>query len=412
MNQLIRFRVIQGIGSGAIFPISFTIIYTIFADPKQAAKLSGVMGAIFGLSSVAGPQLGTWISENIGWRWCFYVNLPIGIASFLVLLFALKESRSDKKPKIDYVGTVLLIVSIVSILLGLEFGGKTYAWDSWQIIGLFVIGVVGTLAFIAVERKAEEPVLPLKIFKSRMVTGTSIICFCQGVIMFSAISYLPLYSVIVLKHVNSNGILTPMMVSLIVGAISFGMLQTKFAFRTVMVFSMAMGVLSAFLLMNLSHDLRSLYMTGIMILVGFGAIGPMMSVGQNAIAASVEPQYIGVSSSIVGFWRSMGGVMGASIMAVIVNNSLKDQITQGAAKYSLNAEQIAGLTKSENLIHLKKLTPELGEFVRNSLGTAINKGFIVAAIVLIIGVIVALTVGPARLGKKTEAQEAGVSHMA
>jgi EmrB/QacA subfamily drug resistance transporter len=212
MNQLIWFRVIQGIGSGAIFPISFTIIYTIFADPKQAAKLSGVMGAIFGLSSVAGPQLGTWISENIGWRWCFYVNLPIGIASFLVLLFALKESRSDKKPKIDYVGTVLLIVSIVSILLGLEFGGKTYAWDSWQIIGLFVIGVVGTLAFIAVERKAEEPVLPLKIFRSRMVTGTSIICFCQGVIMFSAISYLPLYSVIVLKHVNSNGILTPMMV--------------------------------------------------------------------------------------------------------------------------------------------------------------------------------------------------------
>jgi MFS family permease len=296
--------------------------------------------------------------------------------------------------------------------VGLEFGGKTYTWDSWQIIGLFVIGVVGTLAFIAVERKAEEPVLPLNIFKSRMVTGTSIICFCQGVIMFSAISYLPLYSVIVLKHMNSNGILTPMMVSLVVGAISFGILQTKFAFRTVMVLSMALGVLSAFLLMNLSHDLRSLYMTGIMILLGFGAIGPMMSVGQNAIAASVEPRYIGVSSSIVGFWRSIGGVMGASIMAVIVNNSLKDQITQGATKYNLNAEQMAGLTKSENLIHLKNLTPELGEFVRNALGTAINKGFIVAAIVLIIGFIVALTVGPARLGKKTEGQKAGVSHMA
>jgi hypothetical protein len=149
-----------------------------------------------------------------------------------------------------------------------------------------------------------------------------------------------------------------------------------------------------------------------MILLGFGAIGPMMSVGQNAIAASVEPRYIGVSSSIVGFWRSIGGVMGASIMAVIVNNSLKDQITQGATKYNLNAEQMAGLTKSENLIHLKNLTPELGEFVRNALGTAINKGFIVAAIVLIIGFIVALTVGPARLGKKTEGQKAGVSHMA
>ncbi|BBI34040.1 DHA2 family efflux MFS transporter permease subunit [Cohnella abietis] len=412
MNQLIWFRVIQGIGSGAIFPISFSIIYTIFADPKQAAKLSGVLGAVFGLSSVAGPQLGTWISENIGWRWCFYVNLPIGIASFFILLFALKESRSEKKPKIDYLGTFLLIISIVSILLGLEFGGKTYAWDSWQIIGLFLIGLIGTIAFIAVERKAEEPVLPLKIFKSRMVTGTSIICFCQGVIMFSAISYLPLFSVIVLKHANSNEILTPMMFSLIVGAITFGMLQSKFAFRTLMAFSMIMGLIAAFLLMNLSHEISNLQMTLLMILLGFGAIGPIMSVGQNAIAASVETRYIGVSSSIVGFWRSMGGVMGASIMAVLVNNSLKDQITTGAAQYNLNAEQMASLTKSENLIHLQNLAPELGEFVRNALGTAINKGFIVAAILLIIGVIASLMVGPARLSKKPEGQEAGVSHIA
>jgi nitrate/nitrite transporter NarK len=164
-----------------------------------------------------------------------------------------------------------------------------------------------------------------------------------------------------------------MMASLIVGAITFGMLQTKFAFRTMMAFSMSLGVIAALLLMNLSHDLSSLYMTLIMILLGFGAIGSMMSVGQNAIASSVDPRYLGVSSSIVGFWRSIGGVMGASVTAVLVNKSMRDQITEGAAKYNLNAEQMASLTKSENLIHLNNLPPELGEFVRNACGTAINK---------------------------------------
>jgi EmrB/QacA subfamily drug resistance transporter len=413
MNQLIWFRVIQGIGSGSIFPISFTIIFTIFADPKQAAKLSGIMGAIFGLSSVAGPQIGTLISENFSWRWCFYVNLPIGIASFIVLLFALKESRSENKPKIDYLGTVLLIISTVSLLLGLEFGGKTYAWDSWQIIGLFIVAVVGTISFIAVERRAEEPVLPLSIFKHRMVTGTSIVCFCQGVIMFSAITYLPIYAVIVLHKANSNSILTPMMASLIVGAISFGMLQTKFAFRTMMVISMFIGVVSSVLLMIMSHDLSNIYLIGLMVLLGAGAIGPMMSVGQNAIADSVEKRYIGVSSSIVGFWRSMGGVIGASIMAVIVNNNLKDQITSGAASHNIPADQIANIAKADNLMQvIGKMSPDQGHFISESLGTAVNNGFIVSLIMLSIGLIVSFTVGPARMSKKPDVQEAGISHVA
>lgn len=415
MNELILFRVIQGIGSGAIFPISFTIIFTIFADPKQAAKLSGVMGAVFGLSSVAGPQIGTFIAENMSWRWCFYVNLPIGIASFLVLLFALKESKSDKKPKIDYLGTGLLIISIVSILLALEWGGKSYAWDSWQIIGMFLLGAVGTASFIAVERRAEEPVLPLNIFKNKVVVGTSVVCFCQGVLMFSAITYLPIYSVVVLGNANSNGILTPMMASLIVGAIGFGMLGAKLAFRTVMLFSMILGIGTSIVLMNLPHDMKSIYMIGLMIVLGVAVIGPMMSVAQTAVATSVDKKYIGVSSSIVGFWRSMGGVMGASIMAVIVNSDLKNIIIEGAAKLGIPTDQIAGLTKSENLMHAaSKLPPEIADFVRNALGSAINKGFIVSLIIAIVGVLISVTVGNARLEKKVEGQEheSGMSHIA
>ncbi|WP_409345014.1 DHA2 family efflux MFS transporter permease subunit [Paenibacillus sp. MBLB4367] len=411
VDQLIWFRVIQGIGSGALFPISFTIIYTVFGDPKQAAKLSGVFGAIFGLSSVAGPQLGTFIAEHWSWRWCFYVNVPIGIASFLILLFALKESRSEAKPKIDYLGTVLLIASTVSLMLALEWGGKEYAWSSWQILTLFTVAGVSGVLFIPVERRAKEPVLPLHLFKNRMVAGTSIVCFCQGAIMFSAVTYLPIFSVAVLQQANSNSVLTPMMASVIAGAMGFGFLQTKFAFRTLMLFSMAMGVLVSILLATVGVDAGKGYMILLMIILGFGAVGPMMSVAQNAVAANVEAKYMGISSSVVGFWRSIGGVLGASIMATIVNNDLKQRITDEAAKQQIPAEQIDKMANPELLMRAgDSIPPQMHDFLRDALGTAINHGFILCICVAGVGIVTAMFVGPGRLDM-TKKQE-GVGHAA
>lgn len=411
VDQLIWFRVIQGIGSGALFPISFTIIYTIFSDPKDAAKMSGVFGAIFGLSSVAGPQLGSFIAEHLGWRWNFYVNVPIGLAAMIVLMIALKETRSEQKPKIDYLGTVFLIVTTVSLMLALEWGGKDYAWSSWQEISLFATSlIVGTL-FILVERRAPEPVLPLTIFKNKMVLGTSIICFCQGVLMFSAITYLPSFTVGVLGQPNSNGTLTPMMASLIAGAILFGFLQAKFAFRTLMFVSMLMSIIVASLLSLVGSDASNGYMMALMILLGVGAVGPLMSVAQSSIAANVDPKYMGVSSSIVGFWRSIGGVLGASIMATIVNNDLSTLISNGAAKVGIPTDKIGTLANPELLMRAAdQIDPAIRKFLQESLGTAINHGFILSICVAGIGLITALFVGNGRLDIKKKPQS-GAAHM-
>lgn len=408
IHQLILFRVIQGIGSGSVFPISFSIIFTLFADPKDAAKLSGVMGAVFGLSSVAGPQLGTLISDHLTWRWCFYVNLPIGLASMLVLFFALKESRSERKPSIDFAGAALLIVSTVSLMLGLELGGKNYAWDSWQIIGLFVLAAVGTASFLLVESKAREPMLPLPIFRDRLVLGTSILCFCQGVIMFSAITYLPIYAVAVLGRANSNGLLTPMMASLIGGAILTGFLSTFFRLRTLMFANMALGVGAAWLLYSMSPTVSYGQVVAIMILLGLGVIGPLMSMGQSAVAMSVPPRYIGISSSVVGFWRNIGGIMGASIMAVIVNRRLSDSVAEAGAKFNIPSDQLKALANPENVIRgADKLPPDLLAYLRNAIGSAVNNGFILALCVMIFGAVVALTVGSAKLqARKPDAEAA------
>lgn len=403
IEQLIAFRALQGIGSGALFPISFTILFTIFSDPKQAAKLSGVFAGIFGISSVAGPQIGTLISEHWGWQWCFYVNVPIGVLSFLTLLVALRESRAERKPRIDYLGTLFLVISTVSLMLALEWGGKTYAWGSWQIIGLFaVFAVVGAL-FVWIERRAEEPILPLGLFRNRMVIGTSIACLCQGAVMFSAITYLPIFSVAVLGRANSNGLLTPMMFSLMVGAITFGMLQARFAFRTLMTFSMAAAVVVAYLLTIVSHDASPTYMFVLMAALGFAAIGPLMSVAQNALAVSVDKRYIGITSSVVGFWRNIGGVLGASIMATIVNNGLKHSIADGVASQTIPADRVDSFADPELLMRAGSQIPAaIREFLRDALGTAINHGFVLAVVFAAVGLLAALSVGPGRYARPAE----------
>ncbi|WP_261808047.1 MFS transporter [Paenibacillus sp. N3.4] len=408
MTQLIIYRAIQGVGSGAIFPISFTIIFTILADPKQAAKLSGVFAAIFGLSSVAGPQIGTFLAENWGWRWCFYVNLPLGILSFIVLLLALKETRSDRRPKIDYIGTLFLIISTVSLLLALEFGGKDYAWSSWQIISLLAIALVIGFLFVLVERKAQEPILPLPLFKNRMVVGMMLACLCQGGIMFSAIAYLPIFSTAVLGSANSNGLLTPMMFSLMVGAVLFGAIQRFVSFRSVIAYSMVAGIVVGYLLSVVSHDASKWYMILLMVILGVGAIGPLMSVAQNAVALSVDRKYIGISSSIVGFWRNIGGVLGASIMATIVNSEYKSIIEVGAAQNNMPLEQVAKLANPDQLIRAGSTLPkETLNFIRDSLGTAINHGFILCIVFAIVGLGAVFIAGPLRFTmpiKKEETQ--------
>ncbi|MFE1630690.1 MFS transporter [Brevibacillus reuszeri] len=405
IEQLITFRAIQGIGGGALFPITFTILFTLSSDPKYTARISGVFAGIFGLSSVAGPQIGTLLSELLGWRWCFYVNIPIGLLSLVTLLVSLKESRSQAKPKIDYLGTISLIISSIAIMLALEWGGKVYDWSSWQIIGLFVVSIVVGVSFIFIERQAQEPILPLILFKNRMVVATCIACLSQGAIMFGAITYLPIFAVAVLGHANANSVLTPMMLSLMAGAVVFAMLQTKFSFRALMTFSMLACLGISIFLTNLTPAISTVHLTLLMILLGFAGIGPLMSVAQNAIAYSVDKKYIGISSSIVGFSRNMGGVLGASVMAAVVNQNYKTIITAGEPLQGISSDKIESLLNPEIVMQATtQIDPAIHLFLRDSLGASINHGYFVGIAFAVIGFLSVLNAGPgqAKNPKKDE----------
>lgn len=405
IEQLSIYRVIQGVGSGGIFPISFSLIYTLYTDPKESGKLSGIFGAVFGLSSIAGPQIGMWISETLSWRWCFYINLPIGIISFAALLLTLRESRSVTKPKIDVLGAILIVIATVCSMIALELDGNNVSWTSWQVMALFGISVLSIICFFIVERRAVEPILPLKLFKNRMVTGTSIVVFCQGAMMFAAMTYLPLYTNYVLGESRLNLLLTPLMFSMIVGSVLIGFILTRFQIRTFMLVNMVIGIVVSCLLMSLSPAVPFWQFIGMVVLLGLGVLGPLNSLSQNAFAYSVEERFIGVSSSLVGFCRSMGGVMGASIMAVIVNSHMTASVETAMTRFNLNSSSDPSYIPPsvETVLRYKeRFEPELVSYFTHAMDQAITQGFVLLLGFSVIGAIAALTVGSMKIKKRSE----------
>lgn len=376
IHELIGYRILQGVGAGALLPISFTLIFSIFADPKKASKMTGLFAAVFGLSSVLGPQLGTWIADAYSWRWCFYVNIPLGLLAFFTLLWALKETKAEKKPVVDYLGALLLMGSTISLILMLEWGGVDYPWNSLEILGLALTAAAGATLFITVEQKAKEPILPLHLFKIKTVSITSFVVFCQGVLMFSAITYLPIFAVGVLGKEGSNGLLTPMMASLMAGAAAGGFLLSRFSYRTFYTVATGSSVLAAFLLSRIGTDTNDVHITLLMLLIGFLAIGPLMSIAQNAVAASIPKEYLGTANALVSFWRNLGGITGAAMMAAIVNRYLEAH-TSGQ-----NPEAL--------------LTGAGGDAARKILSTAINHGFWFALAAAVAGFTASLFLGSDR----------------
>src|SRR6266700_2980834 len=192
MEQLIVFRAIQGLGAGAVLPIVLTIIGDIFAL-EERARVQGLFSGVWGLSSIVGPFVGGLIVDHFSWRWVFFVNIPFGLVSMLLLVFTLKETVERKRCHLGYLGTLTLTGGVVALLFALLQGGTTWAWTSYQSIALFVVAIVLLLLFIRTEQRAEEPILPLDLFKSRIIAISSIGGVVLGVLMFGITSYVPLF---------------------------------------------------------------------------------------------------------------------------------------------------------------------------------------------------------------------------
>lgn len=353
MTELIIFRGIQGLGGGIMMPMAMIIIGDMFTG-KERAKWQGIFGALYGLSSVIGPQIGGWIVDSVNWRWVFYINLPVGILATIFIAIGLKGKKQTGPIQIDIAGIFTMIVGVVSLLLALTFGGKDYAWDSWQIIGLFALAIIGLISFVMVEKKAKEPILPVHFFKNRTFTILNAIGFFMSIGMFGAIMFVPFFmqGIVGVSAAESGTIMTPMMITMIVTSIIGGQLVLRVGVKPQIITGMLVMAGGFWMLTTMDMHTGKLVATSYMMMIGFG-MGLVMPTLTLALQESFPKKDLGVVTSSSQFFRQIGGTFGITILGSIMNNTSGTVLTEKLVPVLNTFPPQAGgmVTKFKDMIH-------------------------------------------------------------
>ncbi len=323
MTQLVLFRGIQGLGGGIAQGMAFTTIADLF-PPARRGRVAGIMGSVFGLASVAGPAIGGFLTDGPGWRWCFYVNIPVGIAAFIVLLLEFPHVVTSRKerPSIDWLGASALVLAVVPVLLALSWGGREYAWNSAAIVSLFAFGFAMLAVFLRVEARAKEAIIPPTMFRNRVIWTSAVAATAVAMAMFGTTLFIPLFiqSVIGTSATRSGAVLTPMMITLIAASITAGQLVSRFGkYRMIAIVGTATTAVGMFLLARM--DVSTTYATVLrnMMVIGAG-LGLTMPIFTLSVQNAVDIRQVGVATSSVQFLRTMGGSIGAAIFGAVLSN--------------------------------------------------------------------------------------------
>ncbi|MGY0062229.1 MDR family MFS transporter [Streptomyces sp. LZ34] len=327
MPELIAFRALQGLGGGGLIVLSMAIVGDI-VTPRERGRYQGLFGAVFGAASVLGPLLGGLFVDQLSWRWVFYINIPLGIIALAVIAAVLHIPVRGARHTIDYLGTLLIAAVAAALVLMTSLGGVTYPWGSWQIAGLGALGLVLLVAFVRVERRAAEPVLPLYLFRSRSFALCSVIGFVVGFAMFGSMTYLPTFLQVVqgVSPTLSGVHMLPMVFGMLLASTGSGQVVSRTGHYKIFPI-LGTGVTAVGLL--LLHQLRpstSVAETSAYFFVfGFG-LGLVMQVLVTIVQNSVRYQDLGVATSGNTFFRSIGGSFGVSVFGTIFANSLAPRL--------------------------------------------------------------------------------------
>ncbi|QCQ15698.1 MDR family MFS transporter [Microbacterium sp. RG1] len=343
MTWLIIGRAVQGLGGGGLMILSQAIIADV-VPVRERSKYMGVMGAVFGISSVIGPLLGGWFTEGIGWRWAFWINIPLGILAMAFAAVFLKLPKHRTMVRFDVWGTLSMAVAVTSIILVSSWGGTEYEWNSPVILILVAIAVLSSAAFVLAEYRADEPIIPLSLFKSRNFVLATVAGLVIGVSMFGALAYLPTYLQMVtgVSATASGYLMLPMVLGLMISAITTGQIAARTGrYKWMPIASMVVTAAGLFLLSTMRVDTPIWLLMGYLFVMGAG-IGLGMQILVLIVQNSFSDRQVGTATAANNFFREIGASLGGAVVGALFSSRLTALLAeripqQGGATGDLNS---------------------------------------------------------------------------
>ncbi|MBN9097658.1 MAG: MFS transporter [Pseudonocardia sp.] len=386
MTELITFRGIQGIGAGGLMVGALAIIGDL-VPPRERGRYQGLMAAVMPLAFIGGPLLGGFITDNLSWNWVFYINLPLGVIALIVVRFTMTLPVQRRDAEVDWLGAGLLAVAIASLTLLTSWGGGTYAWGSWQIVGLGVLTVVATVLFTRVERRVDEPILSLELFRRPNFTAATVLTFLTGFAMFGAVTYLPQFQQYVqgASATNSGLMLLPLMGGMLVTSLMGGQLVTRTGrYKWMLVVGSLVMAAGLGLMSTMGVGTGGLTSSLFMVTLGVG-MGFLMQTTNLVMQNSVEQRDLGAASGASTLFRTIGGSLGVSLLGVFYADSLTGSLTS-----QVGAEQAAKLAGGQlTPATLGGLPAAIGEAYRTAVASGVTTAFLWAAVVALVAVVTA-----------------------
>lgn len=400
MISLVLFRGVQGLGGAGLMIMSQTIIADV-VPAKDRAKYMAPIGAVFGVSSVAGPLLGGWLTDSAHWRWVFFINLPLGVVALLVAAITIKLPKRRNTASIDYAGMVLLAVAITGLVLVTSWGGTTYDWTSVTILGLIALTVASTVAFVAVERRVAEPVLPLRLFRNRTFVVTTLLGLVVGAGMMGALAYLPTYLQMSygVDATESGLLLIPMVVALLVTSIGSGALVTRTGrYKALPVVGTLVAAVGMFAMSTMDLD-TPLWQLCLYVAVLGAGLGLFMQIIVLAVQNSVSPREIGVATSSNNLFREFGVTIGVAVLGTIFTSRLTERL--GSVLPSGGDGTVGSLTPAA----VAALPADVADVVVNAYANALTPMFAWLAPMFLVGTVIALFLPEIPLSSTTALSE-------
>ncbi|WP_210582643.1 MDR family MFS transporter [Streptomyces sp. GESEQ-4] len=389
MFGLIAFRALQGVGGGGLMVLSMAIVGDL-VPPRERGRYQGLFGAVFGATSVLGPLLGGLFTEHLSWRWVFYVNLPVGVVALAVIAGALHIPHRAAKHVIDYLGTFLIASVATCLVLVASLGGTTWSWGSPQIVGLAVLGVVLAVAFVAVERRAAEPVLPLKLFRIRTFTLSAVISFIVGFAMFGAMTYLPTFLQVVqgVSPTMSGVHMLPMVLGMLLASTGSGQIVSRTGrWKVFPVAGTGITALGLLLLHQLDEHSSTAEMSTFFFVFGLG-LGLVMQVLVLIVQNAVSYEDLGVATSGATFFRSIGASFGVAIFGTIFAGRLGEKLTDAFRGAQLPPGISVDALEADPR-GIAELPAALGPSALGAYASSITDVFLYAAPVALLGFVLA-----------------------